>query len=449
MQPLRDMSVMQAAALVRSPERFFAERRAAYGDPFQVRLPGAEPLWVTGSPEGARAIFAAPPDTFEPLSDNPVEPLLGPSSLILLGGERHQRERKLMSPPFRGNRMHGYFEAIQRITLEALAQVSEGERIIVQELARRITLRVIVQVVFGVHNVQRRQEFERAIVAMLDRYIAPLMIAKGLRWKLGGFSPWDRFVAARSSFRALLHEELATRRAGTEETNDVLGLLLTLRYEDGGRPSDEALVDQLCTLLVAGHDTTAIGLSWALYYLHRELDVQQRLRVELTSLGHAPALEQLAAAPYLGAVCEEALRLHPVVPIAVRRLVKPLVVNEKQLQPGDAVAVGLTLLHTDPVLYPEPALFKPERFLAWQPSPFEYAPFGGGARRCLGASFAMSEMRVVLGTLLNAATFTLLDDTRPPRPVLHGITMGPREPIALRMDRASTCTSTRAQEVRV
>jgi cytochrome P450 len=359
-----------------------------------------------------------------------VEPLLGPSSLILLGGQRHQRERKLLSPPFRGARMRAYLDAIRKITLEALTDIADGQCIEAQRLARRITLRVIVEVVFGVQDAQRRERFEQAIVCMLDRYVAPLMITPALRRPLGGVSPWDRFVRARDAFRALLHAELSTRRASSADAEDILGLLLTLRYEDGSRPSDEALVDQLCTLLVAGHDTTSIGLCWALYYVHREPKVRERLLDELTALGDEPSAAALEGAPYLTAVCEEALRLHPVVPIAVRRLLRPLEVGGHQLHAGESVAVALTLLHSDPTLYPEPSRFAPERFLAWSPSPFEYAPFGGGARRCLGASFAVSEMRVALGTLLSAARFKLLDASQPAA-VLHGITMGPRRPIRL------------------
>ena len=428
---LCNLPLGQAAALVRAPEHFFAARARAFGDPFPVNLPGAAPLWLTGSPDGARCLFAAPPDTFDPPRPNPVEPLLGPGSLILLSGERHRRERKLLSTPFRGRSPYGHAEAIVSLVLEPLSELPVGTGFVAQELARRITLRVIIEVVFGIRDAARRARFEEAIHDMLGRYLAPLMIAPGLRRGLWGLSPWDRFVQARARFRALLHGELTWRRTSPTQSEGVLGALLGLRYEDGSSPRDEHLVDELCTLLVAGHDTTAIGLSWALYYVHRDARVRTRLQDELESLGPQPCAQALLGAPYLRAVCEEALRIHPVVPISVRRLRGPWLFRDRQLAPGDSVGVALTLLHRDPALYERPSEFMPERFFTRQHSPFEYAPFGGGARRCLGASFALMEMQLVLGTLLGRARFHA-QTASPTSPALHGITMGPTKPIFLR-----------------
>jgi len=427
---LTDWPVVQAAKLSRSPEAFFVEQREALGDPFPLRLPGVGPLWVTGRPDGARAVFSAPPDTFEPLENNPVEPLLGSSSLILLGGSRHRRERKLLAPPFRGERMRAHGAAIRKIARE-VARATRGPRpFAVQDLTREITVRVIIETVFGVQDPSRRALFERSIAALLEGYIAPLMIVPALRKRLGGVGPWDRFVSARKKFRALLREEIAARRvASTEDATDILALLLELRYDDGSRPDDEAIVDQLCTLLVAGHDTTAIGLTWALYFLHEGRHTLARLRSELE--GGADPVSRTSA-PYLAAVCNEALRMHPVVPIVVRRLTKPLTICARELSVGDAVAVALPLLHRDPKLFPDPEVFRPERFLAWQPAPHEFAPFGGGARRCLGAGFAAFEMRVTLAAVLEELELELVDE-RAPVPVLHGITMGPQTPIRFRV----------------
>ena len=426
-----DHPFAQAAQLARDPERFFARRLARFGDPFVVRLPGAAPLWVTGSSEGARTLFKAAPDSFEPAQPNPVEPLLGAGSLILLSGERHQRERKLLGTPFRGPCMQAFGQTIREVTREVLQDIRPGARFAAQELARRITLRIIVEVVFGIRDAARRAQFEHAIRKMLGRYLAPLMLAPPLRVSVAGVGPWERFVRARAAFRALLQQELRQRRerAGERRT-DVLGLLLDLRYDDGTTPTDDALIDELCTLLVAGHDTTTIALSWALYFVHRDAHVLTDLREELDSLGNGGSASQLAALPYLRAVGDEAMRVHPVVPIVVRRLTRSLRLGEHTLPQGESVALALTLLHRDPALYPQPEAFRPARFRTTPFTPFDYAPFGGGARRCLGASFAGLELRIVLATLLCEASFALLTPEEP-RAVLHGITMGPARPIVL------------------
>jgi cytochrome P450 len=359
-----------------------------------------------------------------------VEPLLGVGSLILLSGEQHRRERRLLSAPFRGSCSRSHAESIFELTLETLSEFRVNTRVRAQELTRRITLRVIIEVVFGIRQGSRRALFERAIDTMLASYVAPLMIVPGLRRSFKGITPWDRFVRTRTHFRSLLHEELRARRISASLGHDVLSSLLTLRYEDGSAPSDAHLVDELCTLLVAGHDTTAIALAWALYYVHHTPRVHRRLMAELHSLGPRPEAAALLHAPYLRAVCDEALRIHPVVPISARRLRGALRVCGRELGPGQSVAVALTLLHRNPAIFANPGEFTPERFLEARHTPFQYAPFGGGARRCVGASFASSEMQVVLGALLSRASFAGITRTRP-RAQLHGITMGPVDPVLL------------------
>jgi cytochrome P450 family 110 len=421
---------LQAIAMARGPDRFFEARRDREGDPFVINLPQVGAVHVTGHPEGARQIFEAPPETFEPVRANPVEPLLGRHSLILQDDAEHRRSRKLLAPPFRGERMRAYGELLCARTVDEAGRLVPGTSFVAQELARRVTLDVIVRCVFGIREPARRELFERAIGALLARYTAPLLVLPLLRREAYGVGPWARFVRARSAFRALLEEEIRQRRTEPQPGEDILSVLLTLRHDDGQALDDEAIVDQLCTLLVAGHETTATGLVWALYYLHRDARVLAALMSELERLGPEPAAPALADAPYLGAVCQEALRIHPVVPVVVRRLAGPLELRGRHLEAGENVMLALTLLHAQPAAWPEPEQFRPERFLERRFGPFEYAPFGGGVRRCLGAAFAAYEMPLVLGSLL-ARRRLKLARTHDVRPTLHNITMGPAKPIAL------------------
>jgi cytochrome P450 len=194
--------------------------------------------------------------------------------------------------------------------------------------------------------------------------------------------------------------------------------------------TDTEVKDELRTLLVAGHETTATGLAWALYHLHRAPEALRRLEEELAPLGPEPEPEALARLPWLAAVCDEALRLHPVVHLVARRLRGPFTLRGYALPPGMGVMVSIVSIHADPAVYPEPERFRPERFLERRFSPFEYLPFGGGARRCIGAAFALYEMKVVLGTLLAAHCFALASE-RPVRPVRRNVTMAPDRDVAL------------------
>jgi cytochrome P450 len=422
-------SWLDAIALTAGPERFFAKRAGKRGDPFRVRFPGAGEVLVTGHPDGARDVFSAPTEAFVPAGPNPVEPLLGAGSLILLGGEGHRRERKLLTPPFHGDRLRAYGRIIQERTQEEAATFAPGARVDIQCATRAITLDVIVRAVFGVREPAARARFHDAIVAMLEGYTMPLVAFPAARRGLFGQGPWPRFLAARERFRELLREEVAQRRREENtERDDVLTLLLSARYDDGSALGDDELLDELSTLLVAGHETTATALAWALHFLHRDSDLLEAVRAELAAGSDAP--EALVERPLLGAVCQEALRLHPVVPIVLRRVVAPLTVRGVALEPGDAVAVAVTLLHTNPEIWRAPDRFMPDRFLTRRYSPFEYAPFGGGARRCIGAAFALYEMKVVLGTLLRLRRFGLASGPTPNR-VVRNITMGPSEPLRL------------------
>jgi cytochrome P450 len=425
--------VIEGLALAFDPEGFFERCVARRGDPFVVSMPSVGEVLMTGHPEGARDLFSAPPDTFEPLHTNPVEPLLGRHSLILLAGERHRRERRLMSPPFHGERMRTYGAIIRDRALAEARTWEQGAVVSIMPAMRRITIDVILQAVLGIDGEARRERFRAAIVANLDAYTPPLVVLPALRRPLAGLGPWDRFARARDRVCALFLDEIAERRRrGTEGREDMLTLLMEARYEDGTALDDRELVDELRTLIVGGHETTTTALVWALFHLHRSPEALSALRTELAPLGASPPADALAELPYLGAVCSEALRLHPVVPIVPRRAVRPLSLRGHEVRPGQNVSLATTLLHMNRDVFPEPERFLPERFLSKKYSPFEYAPFGGGVRRCIGAAFGAYQMRIVLGTILAWARFASHRD-RAPRRVLSSITMGPGGPIKLRV----------------
>jgi cytochrome P450 len=432
-RPRRPVAVA-ALAMALDPEGFFEGCLARRGDPFIVRMPGVGEVLVSGHPEAARDIFSAPPDTFEPVRPNPVEPLLGQQSLLLLSGERHRRERKLMTPPFHGERMRTYGEIIRARARAEAETWRPGSLVVLGPAMRRITLDVILRAVLGVEGEPRSDRFRRAIGAMLHAYTPPLLVLPALRRSLGPFGPWARFVRARDAVRALFLDEIRERRRrGTDGQEDILSLLMDARYEDGGGLGEEELIDELRTLIVGGHDTTTTALVWAFFHLHRSSAALASLRAELAPLGPDPAAEALEKLPYLGAVCSEALRMHPVVPIVPRRALRPLTFRGHAVAPGQSVSVATTLLHTHESVWSDPHRFSPERFLARKYTPFEYAPFGGGVRRCIGAAFGAYQMRIVLGTILARVRLEPQVGRVPPR-VLMNITMGPRGDVKLKVE---------------
>jgi cytochrome P450 len=425
--------VLAALSVALDPEGYFRGCVARRGDPFLVKMPGLGEALVSGHPEAARDIFSAPPDTFEPVRPNPVEPLLGQQSLLLLSGERHRRERKLMTPPFHGERMRTYGAIIAERALAEAASFRPGESVVLGQAMRRITLDVILRAVLGVEGAARTAHFRAAVAAMLEAYTPPLLVMPAIRRSLGPFGPWSRFVRTRDAVRTLFTEEIRARRErGIEGLEDILSLLMSARYDDGSALGDEELVDELRTLIVGGHDTTTTALVWALVHLHRTPSALDALRAELAPLGREPSPEVLEKLPYLGAVCNEALRLHPVVPIVPRRAVRPLTFRGHPVAPGQSVCLATTLLHTHPDTWSDPHRFVPERFLSKKYTPFEYAPFGGGVRRCIGAAFGAYQMRIVLGTILSRVRFEPHEGSVPSR-VLMNITMGPRGAVRLRV----------------
>ncbi|MFH5209150.1 cytochrome P450 [Antrihabitans sp. NCIMB 15449] len=426
-----------ALAMGYDPERYF-RRRANEGETFAVGLPGLGEVLFASTAAGVREIFGAPATLFSPPTPNPIAPLVGDGSLILLSGERHRRERTLLMPSFHGERMRAYADVMAHAAAEEIESWRPGADIAVRAAAQSITLHIIIRTVFGVSDRARRDEYERVITALMQSYIAPLMFVPALRREVVGLGPWARFVRLRAQFDALLSEQIAERRrTGVDGYDDVLSLLLSATYEDGTSLSDEDLRQELRTLLVAGHETTATSLAWAMYHIHHDDGVRERLVAELAA-DHSPA--DVAKLPYLNAICQETLRMHPTVSIVLRRLNGPLTIRGVQRSEGDVVGVAVPALHFDPKVFPEPDTFDPDRFLLRKPTPFEFTPFGGGHRRCVGAAFANFELAVVLATIVKGAELEMSAAERrrgQPRSVPRGIAVLPSREIVLRRLRRS------------
>jgi cytochrome P450 len=360
------------------PGPYAARLRARYGDTFTLRIAN-EVTWVMLShPDAVRQVFTGDPNVLHAGEGNAVlRPLLGARSVLLLDGADHMRQRKLLLPPFHGDRIQAYGELIEEIARHELATWRLDDPIAVWPRMQAITLQVIMRAVFGT----RDERLRASVASLLDWTTQP---ARLLALVLAGPDRVDRiFRRVRGAIDALLIEEIARRRAAPDlaERDDILSLLLSA----GSELTDAELCDELITLLVAGHETTATALAWAVERLAR----------------HPGAWERLKSGDedYLDAVVKETLRLRPVIPIVLRLLKAPLEIGGYELPAGVAVAPNILLMHTRADLYPDPLAFRPERFLETPAGTYTWIPFGGGVRRCLGATFAIFEMKAVLRAL--------------------------------------------------
>ena len=430
-------------------------RAQKYGDTFRALGNQLPPLIYFSSPQALETIFTSDPEQLNAARGNAIlKPVLGEHSLMLLDGEPHQRQRQLLMPPFHGERMRAYGQLICAITEQVMSQWTPGKPFAVRAAMQEISLRVILSAVFGLHSGHRFEQLRQLLSSMLDSFGTPLsstfLFYPFLQRDLGSWSPWGHFLRQKQQIKQLLYAEIAERRAQADSSReDILTLLLSARDEAGQPMTNAELHDELLTLLSAGHETAASSLSWALYWIGYLPEVRDKLKAELDSVDPNSDPSAIARLPYLTAICQETLRLYPVVLNAFPRIVKkPMKLMGYQLEPGTTLIASIYLAHQREDTYPEPKQFKPERFLERQFSPYEYLPFGGGNRRCIGLAFAQFEMKLVLATVLSRVELALLDH-RPIKPVRRGVTMAP--PGHLRMvvtgSRQSSRSSHLAQTV--
>ena len=412
-------------------EAYFRRRANACGV-FGMPIPGLGEVAFAARAAQVKEFLTVPPAAFTPPKPNPIEPVVGDGSIILLDGTRHRLERARFLPALHGERIKRYAPVMAEVARDEIATWRPGTKIDARDAAQSITLRIIVQAVFGIDDEDRADEFVTVVKAMMRDYIAPFMFFPALRRAPLGFGPWRRFSDRRAQLDALLSDQIARRRrTGTDGHDDVLSALMSSSV--GEERSDAEIVQQLRTLLVSGHETSATTLAWALFHILADEHVRRAL---LDELSNTRSIEELPKLPYLAAVIAETLRLHPTVSIVVRQLNYPVAVWSAEQKAGDVIGVALPALHADPGVWPNPGRFDPERFLARKPSPAEYSPFGFGHRRCPGSAFAAVELAVALGTILTAVELRLPNRrVRLPRSIPRGVAAVPSRPITLEVVR--------------
>lgn len=386
--------VVQTARWLGRPIEFMNSCRRRYGDAFSIRLLGFQtPMVLISDPEAIKALYSNPEHGLPPGRTAALGPVMGHRSVLLLEGAEHLSRRKLMLPPFHGERMRTYESVITEATRAEIESWPLRESFPIHPRMQAVTLEIILRAVFGVSEQTRLDSLRDLLGDLLVGIASPgLGLRVALARRLGRHDPMDEVERRARAVDELLHAEIAERRSDERiaDREDILSMLITARFEDGQGMTDGELRDQLVTLLLAGHETTATALAWAFDLLLRHPARLDRLQREL----------QDGAEEYLRAATTEALRLRPVVPLAGRRLRSELRVDGHVLPPGTDVTPSIWLTHTRADRYPGPLEFRPERFLDGAPETYAWIPFGGGVRRCLGAAFAEFEMRIVLREVL-------------------------------------------------
>lgn len=408
---------------------FYRDLYERFEDPVFVPTMNGDAV-ITKDPELIRQIFAHAPEDYLPFAVGAIEGFLGKRSLLVLKGKEHREERKLLMPSFHGDRMRAYGEAMQHAAKRQLDKIAVGEQFIAQEITTDTSLEVIVRTVFGVLDDSLVEQLQEAINTLVAKTHPATLFFKGLQKEFMGFGPWAKFLKALKVVEEQLYAQIEAREADPSLLGeDILSMLMQSKYEDGQGMTKEHIRDELLTLLVAGHETTGVALAWALYHLHKHPETLEKLRAELEE--HADAgPNELARQPYLNAVCHETLRLYPIVPDILRELKAPIQLGRYTVPAGKLVGVAIVAVHHDPELYPEPMKFEPERFIERKFKPWEYMPFGGGHRRCIGAAFASYELAVVLATWLKESRFELLDEVVVAK--RRNVTLGPDTGVRMR-----------------
>lgn len=403
----------QLVLWVRRPVDVLNYCRKFIGPAFTLRLPPFNIVILT-EPEAIRTIFASKGDDMHAGKVNKIlRALVGDHSVLLLDGPEHMRHRKLLMPSFHGERMRYYGETMAQVTRDSIATWPKHETFSLHEYTQDITLQIILRTVFGADEGEQLSTLSESIKQLLKAGESPLSVVVlallADHPEREERRPWSFILRQRKQTDALLYKQIAARRAEPDTgRRDVLAMLLKARDEQGEGLSDVELRDELVTALAAGHETTATALAWAFERLLLHPNALARLKQEVQNAGGKDAPpDKLAALPYMDAVIKEVMRLRPVIPMVGRVLQQPCTLSGHDLPSGTAVAACIYLAQRNPEVYPDPDAFKPERFLEGQPDPTSYLPFGGGIRRCIGAAFAIYEMKIVLGTILAHTDLTL------------------------------------------
>jgi cytochrome P450 family 110 len=410
--------LLQNLNFVSDPVGYMEANAERYGDIFSTKAFSfhPQPTLIVSNPDALKQILTNDTKDFSSPSDlnQILVPWLGSYSVLVQDGEPHRRQRKLLMPSFHGDRLRGYGQTICEITADVMSRQPQGKIFAARSLMLDTTLQIMLEIVFGCHDSDRCQQIKDLMLTLMNDFENPLLLASGflpfLQNDWGEKSPWGYFLRMRQKIDDLIYAEITERRQQPNpEAQDILSLLSSAQDEAGESLTNQELRDQLITLLFVGHENSATGIAWALYWVHKHPEVLDKLLQEIASL-ESPEPMAMMRLPYLTAVCNETLRMSSINMLLSGRMVKsPLTLMGYNLSPGIAIFGSVYLTHHREDLYPEPKQFKPERFLERQFSPYEFLPFGGGSRSCIGANLALMEIKLVLATILPQYQLALAD----------------------------------------
>jgi cytochrome P450 family 110 len=431
---INSSKALQLWQWIAAPLKYLDNYDRQCGDIFRVNMLGAlNGTVMISNPQTLQQVLTNDTKQFSaPGSTNQIlQPFLGDRGIILLDGQEHRQRRQLVMPQFHGDKIRGYTDLICSIATGVIDRWQVGETINLREQTQSISLDIILQAVFGLERGERYDLIRDGLIKIGSLIDSPLnasfLLIPALQKDLGAWSPWGKFLRDRAALDRLLYAEIAERRRNYQpERTDILTLLIGAVDADGNGMNDLELHDELMTLLFAGHETTATALAWAVYWVNYLPEVKQKLLAELATIGTERDPLIISRLPYLNAVCSETLRIYPVGLLTFPRIAQEHVsLSGYDLEPGTIISGCIYLTHQREDLYPEPHLFKPERFLERQFSPYEFIPFGGGSRRCLGMALAQLELKLVLVEIITQSQLKLTSSS-PAIPARRGVTLGPK-----------------------
>jgi cytochrome P450 len=429
-------AIWQLLRYTHSPLKFLEDGARRFGDSFLVRFSMYGQYIILASPDAVRDVFRGDAHVLHSGESNQfLIPTVGPNSVLVLDEEAHSRQRRIQLPPLKGERMRSFFDAMQTATLESIRTWPVGQPFRILEPMQRITLRVILQAVFGLTAGAERDEIEQKVHRLLaqGRSKYSLILLKTLPRNLLQKSRWAPFYREMRALDESLYSHItACRRKSAEKRGEsILADLIEATGEDGRPLSDQEIRDALLTLVLAGHETTSIALAWALEQIVPRVDVVKKITDELNQAsGGLPHAEDLSGLEYLDAAIRESLRIRTVLPIVVRLTKRSFMAGGREYPPGIVLCPCSHLVHRRPDLYPDPERFRPERFLERKYAGHEWFPFGGGNRTCLGMAFALYEMKVVLATLFKHVSLAPLPGMQS-NPVRRGLSLAPDDGVEM------------------
>jgi cytochrome P450 len=426
-------ALLQTLAWIRRPLVMLDDCRRRFGHRFTLRFVGGRDYVLISRPEDVKSFFQMPSDAFASAQAN-MRPFVGEYSLFVLDGERHRRHRRLIGPALRGERLHSYARLIGELTEAEVRRWPEGKDFPIVAPMRDLTLRLIVRAVFGIREDETTSRAIELIQALTAGPTALLAFIPALHRDLGPRSPWGRFVRVREQLSVLLGAEIQRARRDAAGREDILAKLTQEGLAEGDPLSDEEIIGELLTLLAAGHETSTATLAWAFQWILADADLYRRIVAEVREAwpGGPLAHEALENMPLLEATVLETLRVVPIVPIVPRLCARETTIGDLTVPAGTYLTACAYLTQNDPEVHAEPQRFYPERFLGKRPSPFELYPFGGGHRHCIGAAFALYEVRAILAGVLGRTRLER-PDRRPQRVGRSGITVTPARGTPVRL----------------